>query len=209
MRDNSQKNSSKMEGFKEKTSQTSTDNSETTLEKIKEEVGAEIATTHCVERENAEKGADKEAPTPSEKESERSREVLSESNEEIKNAGSQTCQAIKEEKIEEPTARKPSEETLKSCQNTDKDDGKERSKSSKEVPTQFKNSTCKENERKRPSSSMSEKSQEDTAPDEDVEKEMCHKRPRVTFKQEAPCEEPQHEEESGKPSHETAKGKGM
>ncbi|XP_044027943.1 uncharacterized protein LOC122864514 isoform X8 [Siniperca chuatsi] len=187
MRDNSQKNGRMMEGSVKNPSQKSTENT------VK--VGAEMTNTKC--GENAEKGADEETPTPSEKESEKRREVFSKtSSEEIKNAGSDTCQAIKEEKIEEPT-----------------EIGEERRK---DVPTRLKNNMYKENKRKRPSS-MSEKSQEDTCPNEDVEKDMGQKRQRLTSKHDASsCEEPQNLPSSGQKeattsdkdeSHKTAKDK--
>ncbi|XP_051246992.1 uncharacterized protein LOC127358160 isoform X3 [Dicentrarchus labrax] len=163
------------------------------LKNISVEVEAEIANTQCVKSaENGESRADKEMPTPNQKDSELRKEISS--SEEIKNAGSETGQRIKEKKIEEPLMRTPSGETLESCKIADKADGteigEERSKSSKDVLTQLKNNACKENENKR-SSSTCEKSQDDTCPNEEAEKEMCHKRQRLTFKQEASCEEPQ------------------
>ncbi|KAI3358556.1 hypothetical protein L3Q82_014974 [Scortum barcoo] len=202
VRDTSQKNTRMMESG-EKTSQTSTDKSETTLKKIMEETGAIITATHCVKSENAEKGADKETPTPNEKESERSREMFSETSSEVmKNAGSVTSQMIKEEKTEEPIAREPTQD---SCQNTDKDDrtdtGKERSSNSQDVLKQFKNDTDNKNERKRSHKSMS--AQEDMCPNEDAETGMVHKRQCLTFKQEASWEEPQNKEEDGNSIHET------
>lgn len=204
VRDNSQGSSRMTKGSEE-----STNNSDTTLKKISGEVCAEITNTHRVESGG---NADDET--------EMRREVFSNTlSEEIKNASGETCHVIKEEKIEEPIARKPSGETLESCLNTVKNDrtetGEDGSKSSKDVPTQWKDFTYKQNERKRPGS-MSENSQ-DTCPNEKVEAEIHHKRQRLTVKQE-PQNLPSNgqkevttadEGESGKPSHETAKDKGM
>ncbi|XP_051246988.1 uncharacterized protein LOC127358158 isoform X2 [Dicentrarchus labrax] len=195
-------NSRVMEGSEKKTIQKSTEYSETSLTNTSVEDGVEIANTQCVENaENAGKEGDKKIPTPSPKESERRKEVFPKtSSEEIKNAVSETCRRIKQEKIvkeediEKPIVRTPSGETLESCKIADKTDGteigEERSKSSKDALTQLKNTACKENENKR-SSSTCEKSQDDTCPNEEAEKEMCYKRQRLTFKQEASCEEPQ------------------
>ncbi|XP_031179178.2 uncharacterized protein LOC116067032 isoform X4 [Sander lucioperca] len=189
----SQNNSRMMEGD-EKTCQKSTDSSEMTLKKISVEVGAN---THSVE-----------TPTPSEKESEQRREVFSKtSSEEIKNAGSETCQAIKvkiedlKDKMEDHRVRKPSGQTLESCKDTDKNLRTD----SKDVLTQL---------------TQKRKISQDTCPVENAKQEMSHKRQRLTSKEDAFCKEPQnlpsneHEEvttadksESGKPSHETAKDK--
>ncbi|XP_039676067.1 uncharacterized protein LOC120571276 isoform X2 [Perca fluviatilis] len=192
----SQNNSSMMEGG-EKTCQRSTDNSEVTLKKISVEVGAEVTNTHGVE-----------TSTPSEKESEQRREVFSKtSSEEIKNAGSETCQAIKvkiedlKEKIEDPRMREPSGQTLESCKDTDKNSRTD----GKDALTQL---------------TQKRKISQDTCPVENAKQEISHKRQRLTSKEDAFCKEPQnlpsyeHEEvttadkgESGKPSHETAKDK--
>ncbi|XP_037651821.1 uncharacterized protein LOC119503881 isoform X6 [Sebastes umbrosus] len=177
VRDNNQKNSRMVEGCEETTSQKSTDNSETTLNKMSV-VGAGVTGSRCVESgENAEKGDDKETLTPSEKESEKRGGVFSETgSEEKRNAGNESCQAIKEEKIEEPTAG--SGEAPESSQNTDKfyptETGKERSESSKDVPTQ-----------------LTQKRKVSPCTVEDVEQEMSHKRQRLTSKEDASCEAPQ------------------
>ncbi|XP_074468997.1 uncharacterized protein LOC141754075 isoform X2 [Sebastes fasciatus] len=166
-----------VEGCEETTSQKSTDNSETTLNKISV-VGAGVTSSRCVESgENAEKGDDKETLTPSEKESEKRGGVFSETgSEEKRNAGSESCQAIKEEKIEEPTAG--SGEAPESSQNTDRnyptETGKERSESCKDVLTQ-----------------VSQKRKVSPCTVEDVEQEMSHKRQRLTSKEDASCEAPQ------------------
>lgn len=231
VRDTRQETNQMMEGSEKQTSQKSMDNSETTLKKISVKVGTEITNACGVESGgNVEKGLDKETPTPSEKESERRREVFSKTiSEEIKNVESETLKVIKEEKIEEPLVKKPLTkpigETLESCQNTDKANRteveEERSKSSNDLLKQLKNDTYHENKRKSPSS-MSDKSQEDTCPNEDEEKEIDHKRQWLPSKQDSSCEEPQNlrsieqkevtpaeEGEGGKPSHKTVKDKGV
>lgn len=160
VRDNGQNNSRMMEERLETTSQKST-NSETTPKEA-EEVGAEVTDARCLQSgENAERGDDKETPTSSEKESEKRREAFSKTSSEEKKL-SETRQATKE-KIEQPTASKPSGDATENCQNTDENKiGKETSKSSKGVLT------------------LKRKiSQEDTCPVEDVGQEI--KKQRLTF----------------------------
>lgn len=186
-----------MEGCAKKTSQTSTDASEMTLKKIS-----------VADRETAKRKA-----------------VFSKtSKEEMKNAGSEAWRGIKE-KLEESTARKPSGDTTESCKNTDKKVGKEtgegRRNSSRDVPAQQTGYMHKENKRKRPSS-MSENSQEDRCPNENVVTEMRHKRQQLTSAQDTSCDEPRNlpssgkkevtaadEGESDKPSRKRAMDKGM
>ncbi|XP_054461818.1 uncharacterized protein LOC129097110 isoform X3 [Anoplopoma fimbria] len=194
--DNCQKNRKITEECVETTK--STDLSKTTLKKASVEVGAEVTDTHCPKRgENAKEGDDKETLTSGEKKSEKRREAFSvTSSEKIKQ--SETCQAIKE-KMEKPTARKPSGEATENNQTKDKNEiGKERNKSSRDVLTQKRDISHKE-----------------TCPVEDVKQEMSHEGQRLTFK------EPQNLPISGtkevtttdvgerrKPSHATAKDKG-
>ncbi|KAM8767558.1 uncharacterized protein AB9X84_006383 isoform 3-T3 [Acanthopagrus schlegelii] len=222
VRGNSNENRQMMQGSVKHTSQNPTNNSE-------------ISSTHGVgSGKNAGKGDHKMPSSPNGKESERGTEVFSKTgSEEMKNAGRETNMVvkeektepvvikeekmedplvIKEEKIEEPIVRKSSIEPEESCQNTDKasgtDSGEEKSKSSKDVLIQVKN----EGERKRPSS-MFEKSQDDTCSDKDVEKEIGHKRQRLSSKQDASCKEPQNlpsvtmadKRKSGKTSPDNAK----
>ncbi|GLD65870.1 uncharacterized protein AKAME5_001730700 [Lates japonicus] len=226
VRESTQKNSVMKEESESKTSQKSTDNNDSLPNKISVELGSEIINKCGAEsEETAGKGADKESPTPSDKESETRREALSKTSpDEIKNADSEMCPLTKEEKMDELSTRKPSGETPENCQDTDKDDraetGKEESKSSKDVPTQLKSCMYQENERKRPND-MSEKPQEGSCStsDKDMRGEMPLKRPRLTSKEDASCEEPQKipsdgpegattvadEGESDRPSHDTAK----
>ncbi|XP_039977236.1 uncharacterized protein LOC120786131 isoform X2 [Xiphias gladius] len=225
VRENHQKNSRMVEGCENKTSQKSTDENENIPKKFSVKLGSEIVNKRCVESEGyAEKGSHKEIPTPSEKESERRREVFSKTSpDEITNAGRETCQLIKEEKIEEPTMREPSGEIPESCQNTDKDDvaanTEEKGKTCKKILTKLKSYLYKENERER-LNIMSEKSQEVTCSNGDVGRVLGHKRQRLNSKDDTSCEEPQKmpsgvlkgvttadEGESGKTSHGTVKEK--
>lgn len=215
-KDNSQKNSTiqpatsgitLMEESETKTSGKSIDNIDMILKTIAVEIDPEIANIQCIKsEEHKNEGANKDTLTLSEKESEKRKQLFSETTSEgIKNTGSDTGQLIKEEKTEEPATKKPSGELPESCQKTEK--GKIKS--------------SKEDGKKRPNST-SEKSQEDTCSDEDVGGEMGNKRQPLTSKEDASCEEPQNipssglKQEtsadkggSGKPCNETAKDKGM
>ncbi|KAM7373139.1 hypothetical protein PAMP_008018 [Pampus punctatissimus] len=190
VRENSLKNSSIMEASEKQTSEKSPDNSETTLKKISEEVGAEITNISSKESgENTVPGAIKET-LPLRKKSE-GKEVFSKAiSEEIKNEVNEKCQTIKEE-MEEPTKLmgKPSEEASDTCQDDGTETGKKGSKTSKDVQTQLKNYMYQENGRKR-LSSMSEESQ-DSRHNEHVEREMSHKRQRHVSIEDASCEEPE------------------
>ncbi|XP_029299560.1 uncharacterized protein LOC115016032 [Cottoperca gobio] len=196
VRDNSQKNVRVMEGCENTTSQKTTDTSETSPKRISEEVGAKVTDTRCLQ-----KGDEKETPTPSEKGLEKRGEVSSRSSEEMKKAVSETCQAIKMKKMDEPAAS----EMPQSCKNTDKEAGtpigKEKSKSVKDVLNQKRIISC---------------------PVEDVKQEISHKMEPLASREDAAREESQNlpssgqkqgtptdEGESGKPIHETEKGKDL
>ncbi|KAM6903867.1 uncharacterized protein PEZ65_018686 [Lycodopsis pacificus] len=141
VRDNGQNNSRTMEERLETTSQKSADNSETTPKEAVE-VGAEVTDARCLQSgENAERGDDKETPTSSEKESEKRREAFSKTSSEEKKQ-SETRQAIKE-KIEKPTASKPSGGATENCQNTDENKiGKETSKGVLTLNREISQDTC-------------------------------------------------------------------
>ncbi|XP_034747549.1 uncharacterized protein LOC117956555 isoform X2 [Etheostoma cragini] len=189
-----QKNSRLMEGG-DQTSQNSTDNAEMTLNNISVEVCAEVTNTLSVE-----------TPSPSEKESEKRREVFSKtSSEEIKSAGSETCQAINEKiedltkKMEDHRVRKTSGQTLESCKDTDKNSRAD----GKDVLTQL---------------TQKRKISQDTCSVETAKQEMSHKRQRLISKEDSFCEQNlpsnEHKEvttadtrESGKSSYETTKDK--
>ncbi|XP_049890073.1 uncharacterized protein LOC126383582 isoform X2 [Epinephelus moara] len=164
VRDNSEKHSRTMEGC-EKTLSQNSDSDETTLKKMSVEVGADVSSAHCVQSgENTEKGDNKETPTPSDEESKRGDVTSKTSSEEIQNAGRETCQGIKEEKIKEPTSRKP----------TDGSDGTEAGIQTSRSITQKRKF-----------------SQEGTCPAMNVTQDMDHKRQRFTSKEDTPHKEPQ------------------
>lgn len=217
VRDESQ-NSWMMDGSENKNNQNSTDN-ENTPKQISVELGSETLNKCCVgSEENADKGAHKEVPTPSEPESEKTSGVFSKTSPGVgKNAAGETCQRIKEEKkdeiieeinkermeelveikneikeeenVVELTITKPILEK-ESCQNTDNGDGAETGKQNgKDVLTQLKSCTYKEKKRK--GNSMSENLQEDTCSNGDVGRERANKRQRLDLKEDASCEESQ------------------
>lgn len=220
VRDNSHKNGTNqaanssitfMKGSENKTSQKSTDNSDTILKMNAVEVNPEIS--------RGAEGANNETLAPSEKKSEKRKELFSETtSEEIKSTGSDTYQLLKEENIEEPTTSKPSGDIPGNCQSTEKGD---KAETEKEKIKSSKDYVCIENGKKGPNS-MSEKSQEDTRPDENVGEEMGHKRQQLTSKDDTSCEEPQNmpssglkqvtttdKGKSGKPCLEVVNDKGM
>nr|XP_046273008.1 uncharacterized protein LOC124074298 isoform X2 [Scatophagus argus] len=150
VKDNSQANNRILEGSEKQTS-------EMTLKKISAEVGAEIMNTLDVQSGvNSEKRSDEETLTQSEDES--------------KNGGSETCQAMKEEKTDNPTV---SGETLESCQNTDKAHETEESFKSKDASKQLKDYMDKSHE----------KSQDDTCSNEEEEKKTGYKWQELTLPQ--------------------------
>lgn len=201
----------------------SADRSETSRG-ISEEVGAKITNTNCAETGgNEEKREDKETSSLSEKESERRREVSSAAgSEEL--ADIKTCHVIRDESKQDPPISEQSGETIETCHSTDTTEvGEESIRGGKDVLTQKKKYIHIENEKKRPRN-MLENSEEDPCPDEDVVKEKCHKKQRISSTQDVSHEETQNllgskhkevtttttdKQGSGTPSHETSNDKGM
>lgn len=186
----------RMEESETKASKKSTDNSDLILETYAVKTAPEIANIQCIKsEEHRNEGANKDTLTLSEKESEIKQLHSEITSQDIKNTGSDMGQLIKEEKTEEPATRKPSGELPETCQKTEKDDGsetvKEKTKSSKEGGKKRQNS-------------MSEKSQENSFPDEDVGGKMESKRQPLTAKEETSCKEPQNMPSSGLKQETTA-----
>lgn len=148
---------------------------------------AEITTEHRVERgENAEKEADKETPAQNEKESQRRKEVISETvPEQIKTPGDEKYQLIKDEETEVPenlAVTRQSCEASERFQHTYADDGAEAGKASNKSSSCLltrKDFAWKEDDAKQPICSASENSHH-SRPSEDASREMDNKRQRVT-----------------------------
>uniref|UniRef100_UPI0037E8A24F mucin-4-like isoform X2 n=1 Tax=Semicossyphus pulcher TaxID=241346 RepID=UPI0037E8A24F len=200
VKDNGPEKSRVLADSEKKTGEKPTDNCEKT------EVKAETTDTQCAEKEDDIKNL-----TPSEKES------VKTTTEEVTSAGIETCQAIKEEKIEEPTVSEPSEETIESSKYSDmglKSETEEQS--CKNILTHLESDACKEEEIKRP---VSDESQ-DVRHNDDKGKEIKCEREQLTSKQRASCSEAQRlpssqqtegttadEGGSGKPSQERVEDK--
>ncbi|XP_034455399.1 uncharacterized protein LOC117770272 [Hippoglossus hippoglossus] len=208
VRDNSQNKSWMMEGSDRKTSQKSTDNPENTPKNTSVEPGS---------GEKKAEGAHKETLTPSDTQSEKSPEVFSQTcPDEVKTAGVETCQWIKQEETDEKMeeVKKADVETSQLIKQEKMDEIMEKVKEIKkeitvelikeenmevsiwEITERSQNTDngdraeTKTNERKR-QNSTSEKSQESKCSAEAVGREMEHKRQKLNSNEDSPCEESQ------------------
>ncbi|KAK2830332.1 hypothetical protein Q5P01_018263 [Channa striata] len=178
VRVNGQNHGKMTERSANKTSQTSTDKSDTVVKKFAVDVSTLNSNKDIKSEADGEKRPNKDTLGPSDK-----RVCPETRSEKINSAGNDTCVVIKEEKREKPITIKPSGDVPGSHQNKDNDDGAETEKEkkiSKDGLTECKNHLC------------------DKRPDiksEHLERAICRDEPSVD------------EAENSKPSHETATNK--